>query len=187
MKKNNSQHLKFRKPTDHGSPAADKTAGRFPVLMNNNQEAIMRNKATAVFVIFIGIFIAASLVTGISAKAGVYKLDSIADKYAGVKFDHEKHSKLAGNCGACHHQHGNSASLPCKECHSLTPENFRNSVNNMFMACKNCHSVTDPANPGMPGLKVAYHRTCMQCHRGMGNVGTDPKGCTEMCHAKKGN
>jgi predicted CXXCH cytochrome family protein len=53
------------------------------------------------------------------------------------------------------------------------------------MACKSCHSSYDPANPNMPGLKTAYHSQCFQCHRGMGNVGIDPKGCTVMCHAKK--
>jgi hypothetical protein len=31
------------------------------------------------------------------------------------------------------------------------------------MSCKNCHGVFNPNMPGMPGLKVAYHRTCFQC------------------------
>jgi hypothetical protein len=35
-----------------------------------------------------------------------------------------------------------------------------------------------------PGLKIALHRTCFQCHKGMGDIGTDPKGCTQICHAK---
>ena len=139
----------------------------------------MRKTLVLVFAITICTFFAASLY------AGVNTLNSISERYGPVKFDHEKHSNLAGNCGSCHHQHGNSSSLPCKECHSLTPDTFRNSVNNMFMPCKNCHSAPDPGNPGMPSLKVAYHSTCFQCHRGMGNIGTDPKGCTEMCHAKK--
>ncbi len=37
----------------------------------------------------------------------------------------------------------------------------------------------------MPGLKTAYHKQCFSCHRGMGNIGTDPKGCAEICHAKR--
>ena len=116
---------------------------------------------------------------------GVVTLDSISDKYEAVRFDHETHTSIAGNCGACHHEHGNSGSLPCKDCHAVTPDTFTKSVTSSFTACKNCHADSDPGNPVMPGLKVAYHKTCFQCHRGMGNVGLDPKGCAEICHAKK--
>ncbi len=146
----------------------------------------MRKIGILVFVISLCIFFAASLYAGNSAKTpSLVKLDSLSDKYGPVIFNHAKHISIAGNCGMCHHQHGNSGALPCKDCHAVSPSTFKGSVVNNFMACKNCHSNFDPANPNMPGLKAAYHSQCFQCHRGMGNVGIDPKGCTEMCHDKK--
>lgn len=115
----------------------------------------------------------------------IFILDSISDKYQPVKFNHSRHIDLAGKCDICHHEHGNNSLLTCKNCHSLDSTTFKNSVVNGFMACRNCHSTINPANPSVPSLKVAYHRTCFQCHRGMGEVGMDPKGCTVMCHAEK--
>lgn len=111
-------------------------------------------------------------------------LDSLKDKYGAVHFDHAKHTGLAGDCGTCHHQHGANSALPCKECHALSPEQFRKSVIKNFSACRDCHGTPDRSNPGMPGLQVAYHVKCFQCHRGMADIGTDPKACAEMCHAK---
>lgn len=127
----------------------------------------------------------ASLYAGNAKAPGIVKLDALSDKYEPVRFDHEKHAVIAGNCGTCHHEHGNSGTLPCKDCHAVGPSTFKNTVTNNFMACKNCHSDYEPSNPSMPGLKVAYHQTCFECHRGMGNVGIEPAGCTQMCHAKK--
>lgn len=123
--------------------------------------------------------------SGEEKNPGVVTLDSISDMYEAVRFDHETHTAIAGNCGACHHEHGNSGSLPCKECHNVSPDIFKKSVINNFTACKNCHVDADPENPAIPSLKVAYHKACFQCHRGMSDVGIDPKGCAEMCHAKK--
>ncbi|MGD0884215.1 MAG: cytochrome c3 family protein [Thermodesulfovibrionales bacterium] len=138
------------------------------------------------FVFSICIFFGTSLFAGNGAKNPEFvTLDSIADKYESVIFTHARHATLAGNCGSCHHQHADSGTLPCKGCHSLTPADFKKSVTQSFMACKNCHAGNDRANPAVPGLKVAYHQMCFQCHKGMGNIGLDPKGCTEICHAKK--
>lgn len=115
----------------------------------------------------------------------IFILNSISDKYQAVRFNHTKHIDLAGNCGTCHHEHGDNSSLPCKNCHSINNTTFKNSIVNGFMACKNCHGTINPDNPSIPSLKVAYHRACFKCHRGMGEVGLDPKGCTVMCHAEK--
>jgi hypothetical protein len=115
---------------------------------------------------------------------GVRVLSSISDKFEPVTFDHAKHVSLAGKCDACHH-HGNGAASTCQQCHNLSPAVFKNSVAHTFLPCSSCHGSPDPGNPTMPGLKVAYHKKCFECHRGMGNVGLDPKGCTELCHAKK--
>ncbi len=103
-------------------------------------------------------------------------LGSIAKAYPPVVFSHGKHASIAGNCGACHHHHNNAN---CKDCHALNAS----AVSSNFPACRNCHAMRDRGAPGMPGLEVAYHRACFACHRGMGNLGVEPKGCNEVCHA----
>ncbi|HEY6011376.1 MAG TPA: cytochrome c3 family protein [Nitrospirota bacterium] len=115
----------------------------------------------------------------------VVKLDSLSNTYKPVLFNHEMHVGIAGDCGVCHHQHGTNSKLSCRDCHNMKASSFKSTVTSSFMACRNCHGAYDPGAPGMPGLKVAYHRACFQCHRGMGEVGTDPKGCTIMCHDKR--
>ena len=144
----------------------------------------MKITATSFLVVCCMMLFAASSHASDTMPQGIVKLDSIAKLYTAVRFDHPKHVAIAGDCGKCHHQHGNSASLPCRECHNITPATFKSSQKATFMACKNCHGSLDPAAPGMPGLKVAYHRQCFQCHRGMGELGESPKGCVLTCHDK---
>ena len=120
-----------------------------------------------------------------SALPGIRTLGSISDQYTPVKFDHPKHVMIASNCATCHHQHQDLKKLNCMGCHAIAPSVFKNSVKNNFTACSACHGAPDANNPTIPGLKVAYHKQCFQCHRGMGDVGLDPKGCTEICHSKK--
>ena len=133
----------------------------------------------------LGLWLLAAVVPGIAADGpGVRVLDSIKDAYTPVKFDHPKHVSIAGSCSACHHEHGIADGLPCKQCHAITPQTFKSAVSHSFMACKNCHGAFDRDNASMPGLKTAYHQQCFKCHKGMGNIGTDPKGCAEICHAK---
>ena len=145
-------------------------------------------KKTILFILVAGgmVFLAVSLYAGSAAKPpDVITLDSLTDKYESVVFTHEKHAMVAGNCGTCHHEHGDYGKLPCKSCHALEANAFKNSVTHNFTACKSCHTAYAPENPKMPGLKVAYHDKCFQCHKDMGKVGKDPKGCTELCHAKR--
>ena len=130
------------------------------------------------------LFAAAYLSAGETKQPGVRVLGSLSDKYAAVTFDHSKHVTIAANCAACHH-HGNGNISSCKECHALSPAAFKSSLINSFMPCSNCHGAYDRENATMPGLKVAYHKKCFECHRGMGDVGLNPKGCTELCHAQK--
>jgi hypothetical protein len=130
------------------------------------------------------LFAAAYLSAGETRLPGVRVLGNISDKFEPVTFDHPKHVSIAGKCDACHH-HGNGNSSSCKECHALSPSAFKNSVVNSFMPCTNCHGAYDRENAAMPGLKVAYHKKCFECHRGMGDLGLNPKGCTELCHAQK--
>jgi hypothetical protein len=146
----------------------------------------MKNTLSILIIAIICTAFAGSVYAGNAAKAPtVATLDSLSAKYGPVTFDHAKHVAIAGDCGTCHHQHKNFGTLPCKECHALDPAIFRNSVVNSFMACKNCHGSYDRSNPAMPGLKTAYHQQCFKCHRGMGDIGISPAGCTMMCHGKK--
>lgn len=114
-------------------------------------------------------------------------LGSLADRYEPVEFDHSEHVDMASACGDCHHQHGTNQLLGCRECHSLDPSAFRRSVNaETFRPCRECHAGSSPQpDPARTGLMAAYHRACFRCHREVGSVGEDPKGCTEMCHANK--
>lgn len=115
---------------------------------------------------------------------GTVALDSIKEKFTAVKFDHGIHTQFAtAGCGQCHHDHGTNNDR-CQSCHALKPEQYKGSVVSTFTACRNCHGKFDSETPGMPSLKVAYHAQCFQCHKGMGNVGSGPKGCTEKCHDK---
>ncbi len=114
-------------------------------------------------------------------------LGSLTDRFEPVVFDHSGHVDMASGCGDCHHQHGSGQTLGCRECHSLDLSAFRRSVSvETFRGCGECHAGPSPQpDPGRTGLAAAYHRACFRCHREVGSVGEDPKGCTEMCHARK--
>jgi NAD-dependent SIR2 family protein deacetylase len=105
--------------------------------------------------------------------------------YTGVTFNHEDHVSLAGNCSVCHHEHGNPETMTCGGCHSVGSEYFKKSVQRNFSACNACHGSFDLSTPEMPTLKVAYHRACFRCHRGIASLGTDPKCCTNLCHGSR--
>jgi DnaJ-class molecular chaperone len=86
-----------------------------------------------------------------------YTLGRLAKVYEPVAFSHEAHALMAGDCATCHH-HSEAGQTPsCDKCHGASKES------------------------GVPGLKDAYHRQCMGCHKKM-EVG--PTGCAE-CHTKK--
>jgi len=93
----------------------------------------------------------------------VCTLSNLSKVYQPVKFLHEKHIALiAAKCNKCHHT--------IKE-------------GEKPIACKECHKA--PFKPGklnVPGLKGAYHRQCIMCHKQM----SGPTGCTQ-CHRKKGD
>ncbi len=114
-------------------------------------------------------------------------LDRIEGPYDPVRFDHPAHVENAGGCGDCHHQHGMEEGRACRECHSVDGESFRKAVRPArYRPCAACHPV-DPGRGDLSAisLKAAYHRACIRCHRDVGSVGEDPKGCTEMCHERK--
>jgi len=82
----------------------------------------------------------------------------LVDQYEAVPFDHTGHEDYADDCETCHHHaSGVEHTPPCRECHGETSGDLRK-----------------------PGLKGAYHRQCMNCHREMD---AGPMGC-EDCHPK---
>ncbi len=90
-------------------------------------------------------------------------LDELEDLYLPVPFDHKGHADMAEmtvGCVACHHYTAEGAAHP---------------------ACKSCHEVA-PVREDMrkPGLKGAYHRQCMACHREWSH-----ETACEVCHAPK--
>jgi len=91
----------------------------------------------------------------------VVLLDQLSAQYVPVIFAHRLHAEMTemrGGCSLCHHYN---------EAHRI-------------MACHECHSVTNPESLAKPGLKGAYHRQCLNCHREWSHE-------TEcaVCHAKK--
>ena len=115
---------------------------------------------------------------------GKVVLGSLAEKYGPVVFDHGKHVGLAGNCADCHHQHQGGQTPTCGGCHTIDPASFKKNVSLVkIRPCRECHPASyHPAKPEQPTLAAAYHRACIRCHREVGSVGNDPKGCAEMCH-----
>jgi len=75
-------------------------------------------------------------------------LGELEDLYLPVPFDHKGHAEMA------------RMAQGCSVCHHYTPEGSEHP------ACRTCHEVL----PGRehirkPGLKGAYHRQCLNCHR----------------------
>jgi hypothetical protein len=114
-------------------------------------------------------------------------LNVLAELYEPVVFDHAMHADVA-ECAICHHQTTGQpeAGSRCVRCHS-------GNETNASVACRDCH-VAEPFSADymrskevdseryhidMPGLKGAYHLSCLGCHTEMGA----PTGCQE-CHAR---
>ncbi len=93
-------------------------------------------------------------------------LDDLENLYEPVRFSHKVHVNMVFMSGG---------SNGCVVCHHFTP------TNQSHPPCKKCH---DPnvlnENINQPGLKGAYHRQCIQCHREWSKE-TD----CEVCHAMK--
>jgi len=93
----------------------------------------------------------------------VVLLNELEDRYLPVPFDHQGHAEMA------HMTRG------CVVCHHYTPEGGQHP------ACKTCHEI-NPVREDLrkPGLKGAYHRQCMSCHREWSHE----TGCS-ACHQPK--
>jgi predicted CXXCH cytochrome family protein len=80
----------------------------------------------------------------------------LTDIYEPVLFKHEEHVEYEENCEACHHHSSEvDPTPPCRECHGAP---FRDDL-------------------AQPGLKGAYHRQCMGCHKKMGSGPLTCGGC----------
>lgn len=92
-------------------------------------------------------------------------IDVLEDLYEPVVFDHQQHARMSGmggsSCRLCHHENSDHEIQKCGDCHPAALE----------------------AGEGLaiPGLKTAYHRQCMFCHKEWSHE-TD---CA-ICHALKG-
>jgi len=75
-------------------------------------------------------------------------LDQIEDMYSPVRFDHKRHAEMVGmgqGCEQCHHYSPEGRIPPCRDCHGKI--------------------ASETENLRKPGLKGAFHRQCMGCHR----------------------
>lgn len=89
-------------------------------------------------------------------------LNQLEDLFEPVIFAHKLHAEMAEmgqGCVVCHHYTPPGHLPPCRECHGgpLNPEDLR-----------------------QPGLKGAYHRQCMSCHREWSH-----STACDVCHVKK--
>ncbi|MEW5700665.1 MAG: cytochrome c3 family protein [Candidatus Zixiibacteriota bacterium] len=86
-------------------------------------------------------------------------LGQSADLYQPVHFNHKIHAgmaEMANDCATCHHFSPPGRIPPCRECHG---------------------GETNPNNLRQPGLKGAYHRQYLGCHREWSH----DTGCV-LCH-----
>lgn len=137
----------------------------------------------------ISMFWAPVTVTADNSGPANVELDSLADLYRPVEFNHAMHVELVDSqCAKCHHQTTGAAPLEprCQECH-------KGGKASAVVACRDCHPVLRfsaeylaelAANPQLyhldkPGLKGAYHRNCLGCHLENGG----PAGCQD-CHPR---
>ena len=85
------------------------------------------------------------------------------DLYDSVRFMHRKHAALVKDCTVCHHrlprEEGDNYGQPATMSELIKAKTLPKS-------CATCHD--DPFKPRklhVPGLKGAYHRLCLDCHR----------------------
>jgi len=91
----------------------------------------------------------------------IIKIDTLEGEYGPTIFTHKLHAEMAfmsGGCKSCHHFNPPGKVLTCIECHKPQSE------------------MTDLSKPG---LKGAYHRQCLNCHREWSHS----TNCT-VCHAR---
>ncbi len=111
-------------------------------------------------------------------------LKELVDVYDPVPFNHKTHAMMAemwDGCVTCHHRSPEPATRPATQ----PSMNGRGAVtqadSTQIPACKSCHPVDNKdVDVQMPGLKGAYHRQCLNCHREW----THANACN-ACHAPR--
>lgn len=104
----------------------------------------------------------------------VVVLDELVDQYDPVPFNHRGHAKMAEmweGCVTCHH-HTPQEEAPRAE-DAADAADARGNVGARGRSgavkhppCRECHSpAVEDATVQMPGLKGAYHRQCLNCHK----------------------
>lgn len=99
------------------------------------------------------------------AGPGLVVIDELTNLFGPVHFDHTIHatmSRLEDGCASCHHQQepGVASVLSCRTCHPTS---------------------SGTSTFDVPGLKAAYHRHCLACHRDWSG-----ENACGSCHEERG-
>ncbi|GAM08878.1 high-molecular-weight cytochrome c [Geobacter sp. OR-1] len=148
----------------------------------------MRTACTWIMLAIATVTITLSLPQKAAAIPDKIDIGSLEALYKKVNFDHAAHIKTIYDCAVCHH-HTTGALVTdpnCVRCH-------KTSNPTKDVACRNCHRkdpfsadvMNEKLNPNryhndIPGLKGAYHQSCLGCHKKMNG----PTGCQD-CHKRK--
>jgi hypothetical protein len=90
-------------------------------------------------------------------------IDQLSKRYGPVYFLHKIHAQMSvmsGGCENCHHHNTSGPILGCNSCHGASRK--REDI-------------------GVPDLKGAFHRQCIECHREWSHE----TGCDNTCHTLK--
>jgi cytochrome c553 len=113
-------------------------------------------------------------------------MDELVALYEPVAFDHRTHAQMAetwDGCVTCHHRAPKGATSATTRAAATAAVATRPSQEyaDVIPACKSCHAAgANSAVVGMPSLKGAYHRQCLNCHRDW----MDANACV-VCHAAR--
>ena len=115
----------------------------------------------------------------------VVVLDELVAAYDPVPFDHKAHAAMAemwDGCETCHHRTPVAATAGAAT-QTAEPDSRADAQAPAAgsFACKSCHAVAfGQADIRMPNLKGAYHRQCLNCHRGWAN-----ENACSACHRER--
>jgi octaheme c-type cytochrome (tetrathionate reductase family) len=112
-----------------------------------------------------------------------------------VRFSHRLHDSFTGgDCGVCHHRvtfdEEDRFGVGLQELHSMMEIRLGGAcsschgdfADNTPHGCAHCHSrPNQPDDPARPGLKGAFHRQCIGCHRQHPETANAPTAC-DSCH-----
>lgn len=105
-------------------------------------------------------------------------VNKYSDIYEPVRFMHRKHAGLVKDCTVCHHR----VSRVKGDRGGIKVNMWQlKAMNKKPTACSECHSKPFQTKTlARIGLKAAFHRTCIGCHKKSVNA---PVGCKD-CHGK---